>query len=88
MFGSEDGERMLKHNNTPSIKLQRPLDLYNGQTMPWKSNPMEDQQMFISLQVSHQDGGNFSSMMELSLPMKKERFWTFQATLMLNKETS
>ena len=79
---------MSLHNNSTSIKLQRPSDLNNGKTMLWKFNPMEDQQILDSPQVSHQDGGNSSSMMELSSPMKKERLWTFQVTLMLNKETS
>jgi hypothetical protein len=41
--GSEDGERIPLPNSSTSIALQRPLDLNNGRTMLWKSNPTEDQ---------------------------------------------
>jgi hypothetical protein len=59
--GSEDGERMSLHNNSTSTKHQRLSDLNNGRTTPWKSNPTVDQPIFVSHQVSHQDGGKCSN---------------------------
>jgi hypothetical protein len=42
-FGSEDIERTLLLSNSSSTVPQRPSDLNNGRTTPWKSNPTVDQ---------------------------------------------
>jgi len=86
--GLEDIERTSLHNNTSSIMSPRLLDLNNGRTMPWKSNPTEDQPIFISYQISNPDGGNSSDSRMDSLSTRKERLWMLQVVLMLSKETS
>jgi hypothetical protein len=53
-----------------------------------KSNPMEDQVTFVSLQVSTQDGGNSSDLMEPSLSTKKERSSMSKEVLMERIRTS
>ena len=70
---STDMSREETTNNGSSTALTRQSDLTTGRTMPWKSNPTEDQPMLDALPQSTQDGGNSSNMKEVTLSMSKER---------------
>jgi hypothetical protein len=73
--------------NGDSMKSPRLFSICTGRTMLLKSNPMEDQAMFESPQVSTQDGGNSSDQTVLSSLMIKERSSMFKVLLMLKTET-
>jgi hypothetical protein len=82
IWSLRDGPRVELHNSSHSTMLTRPSDLYNGRTMLLKSNPMEDQAMSTSPQVSTQDGGNSSDMKVPLSPMRKERYSMFKEAKM------
>jgi hypothetical protein len=73
IFLLRDIEKELLANNSTLMVYLELLDLNNGRIMPWKFNPMVDQQTSDSHLVSTLDGGNCSEKMEHLSSMKKEK---------------
>jgi len=87
-WSSRDSPRVEWHNNSSMMESQRQSDHNNGRTIALKSNQMEDPAMSEWLQLSTQDGGNYSEQRALSSSMTTARSLMSKEESMLRTEMS